>query len=182
MSLPTLGLTLPSPTAFASGATALFALLGLTVGVQALRSPQAYAKTFGFAPRSPTAKAATTNAFVAATGGRNVGTALGLLGCLAFGYKRAVGVMLVAGLVVGGVDGWTVWSVTKREEALEGKGEVDEELHWDVQDEGKTASEELKLAAKGARVRAAWNKAMGHWVSVGICGLMGVWLFVNGED
>ncbi|KAF1982131.1 hypothetical protein K402DRAFT_397867 [Aulographum hederae CBS 113979] len=91
----------------ARATSALLALLGLNVNTQALISLPTYLQLFGFS-HSPSSSSSTPNPFIPISGGRALSSSLAILGCAALGLDRAVGVLLIAGSVAAGIDGYVL--------------------------------------------------------------------------
>jgi hypothetical protein len=159
-----------SPLAVARTAAGGFAVLGLTMGINCLTTPQAFVRTFGFSPRSPTFQNAESNPFVRISGGRAMTPGIGMLIFLALGYDKALGVTMMISPLVGIIDGLCLWTYTEQECELESKTET------------KTgAVAELRDTTRYRRVQRARQTATAHVVTTCIIALVGSVLAVYGE-
>ena len=86
-----------SPLSLARGAATFVAVLGLLMGTHAVMSPAPYASDFGFPPESSTGLTAAKNPFIPVSGGRVISSGITIIALNYLGYKKALGVVLMAG-------------------------------------------------------------------------------------
>ena len=92
----------------------MMGILALGGGIYSIVNPQAFSATLGIPISTPTSPALP---FVSFAGARNIGSGLTVLALLYTGQRKAVGTLLMCGVVTTMTDAW----ICSRYDAAEGK-------------------------------------------------------------
>ncbi|KAF2104839.1 hypothetical protein NA57DRAFT_51638 [Rhizodiscina lignyota] len=143
----------------ARGTATLLSALGIFGGIRAITSPSAFATTFGFPQSTSAVTSADSNPFIIVAGGRQIAGGLGLLACAYFKCDRALGLLMMTGVVAGGIDGWVLLNYLDPIKSNDG--------------------EDLKRE----RERVESQKASGyaHWVFNSVYAALGAWVAMRPE-
>jgi hypothetical protein len=109
-----MGASMPRVQLALTTASTLMGVLASTGGIYGITNPIAFAGTLGIPIRSPNSSALPFVSFPAA---RNLGSGATILALIAIGQKKAVGTVLMSGVVVAMADAW----ICARFGATEGK-------------------------------------------------------------
>lgn len=141
--------TSSTPLLLARGTAGTIGLLSTVMGLRAILVPGAYAQTHGYiTPETSDPK----NPFIPICGAHMVGAGLTYLTLAYLKEDRALGICMIATLLLGFLEGKGVLQALPKVE------------------EGKMAAERTEQEAK---IKAARNAAYAHWISTGVCVAVG---------
>ncbi|KAE8452651.1 hypothetical protein EG329_013910 [Mollisiaceae sp. DMI_Dod_QoI] len=139
-------------------ASSLMGLLGISGGIYGLTNPRFFATTLGIPFTMASPSASTDEAYISFIAARNLGSGFALLTLLATGQRKAVGTVLMTGVVVAWVDAWICGMFWKEEKGVE----------VEVSAEDKAKEKEGKVKARNHAIMGAGFGLLGlgmWWVN-----------------